>query len=486
VAHADPAQADLAAQLLDYAPSPSGNGPEEQVMRTGTPLLVDRVSGELFASAAQNAEHLTLLRAIGIISAIFVPLRAGGEVHGAMALATTAVSNRRFDRDDLALADHLGRRAAVAIQNARLYRNAHAAEARYRGLFEGTKDGIIVFAADGTCLDVNAAMAEMVGYARDELVGHPAMLIASGGPWSGEAGERLRQGGQWRGEFELRSKHGSLVPVESWITTARLPSGPAFVGVLRDTSERKHLEAMHEEFVAAVAHDLKNPLTTVRGQSQLLRRRLDRGEPIDRLRLKTALEGIDSAGTRMTRQLDELTDVMRLRAGQEIDLEHMPTDLVALARRSIEDHDRATERHSIRLETEEDALVGAWDGPRLERVLGNLLGNAIKYSPAGGEITVRIARDGGGAADQAVLSVADRGVGIPAADLDLIFERFQRARNVGRFAGSGIGLAGAKRIVERHGGTIDVSSVEGQGSTFTVRLPLAVESVPEMARSPSG
>jgi signal transduction histidine kinase len=229
---------------------------------------------------------------------------------------------------------------------------------------------------------------------------------------------------------------------------------------------------MHEEFISAVAHDLKNPLTTVRGQSQLLRRRLGRGDTPDVSRLEAGLEGIDNAATRMSRQIDELTDVMRLRAGQEIELQREPADLVALVRQTIESHNPSTERHTIRLESSVDDLVGVWDGPRLERVLDNLLGNAIKYSPRGGEIVVRIGREGSGTTEQAVLSVEDSGVGIPASDLPLIFERFRRGANVVSFAGSGIGLAGARRIVALHGGTITAESVEGQGSTFTVRLPL--------------
>ena len=96
----------------------------------------------------------------------------------------------------------------------------------------------------------------------------------------------------------------------------------------------------------------------------------------------------------MSRQIDELTDVMRLRAGQEIELHREPMDLVALVRQTIEAHDPSTERHTIRLESSVDELVGVWDGPRLERVLDNLLGNAIKYSPNGGEIIVRVGRRG--------------------------------------------------------------------------------------------
>ncbi len=475
VAHADPHQAALATTLLRYSPSLHSDGPQEQVIRTGSSLWLETVTGELIESAAQSAEHLEVLRSIDVCSAIVAPLSAGGAVHGALTLFTTAISHRRFDADDRALAEQLARRSAVAIQNARLYRNAQAAEARYRGLFEGTKDGIIVFDPNGTCVDVNPAMLTMVGYDRPELVGRAATLVACGGPWAGEEGERLRRDGQWRGDFELRRKNGALVPVESSITSVQLPTGSVYVGVLRDVSERRRFEQLQEEFLSALAHDLMNPLTTVRGQTQILRRRIGRGEPLDEGRLSAGLESIDIASTRMTRLLDELADVMRLRSGHEIDLHRESTDLVALTRRTATEQDRITERHTIHLESAVDELTGFWDGPRLERVLGNLLGNAIKYSPDGGEITVRIECEGNDDAGVAVLSVEDRGVGIPAGDLSHIFEPFRRAGNVESFAGSGIGLAGAKRIVELHGGTIAVKSSEGQGSTFTVRLPIAAD-----------
>ncbi|MDF3018461.1 MAG: multi-sensor signal transduction histidine kinase [Thermomicrobiales bacterium] len=442
VAHADPQQAPLAAALQRYSPSLSSDGPEAQVIRTGSSFFLETATDELIESAAESAEHLEVLRSIGIVSAIVAPLSAGGAVHGALTLYTTTISHRWFDEDDLALAEQLARRSAVAIQNARLYRDVQAAEARYRGLFEGTNDGIIVFDPDGTCVDVNPAMMAMVGYDRTELVGRAATLVACGGPWAGEEGERLRRDGEWRGEFELLRKNGSPMPVESSITSVRLPTGSVYVGVLRDVSERRRFEQLQEEFLSA-------------------------------LRLNTALESIDVASARMTRLLDELADVMRLRSGQEIELHRESTDLVALARRAAAEQDRITEQHAIHLESAVDELIGFWDGPRLERVLGNLLGNAIKYSPDGGEITVRIARDEGDDAGVAVLSVEDRGVGIPAADQSHIFEPFRRAGNVESIAGSGIGLAGAKRIVELHDGTITVRSSEGEGSTFAVRLPIA-------------
>src|SRR5262249_40316336 len=120
-----------------------------------------------------------------------------------------------------------------------------------------------------------------------------------------------------------------------------------------------------------------------------------------------------------------------------------------------------------------DALIGDWDPVRLERVIANLLDNAIKYSPNGGTIVVTIRRDESAGRPGATLAVADQGIGIPAEDVPHVFERFHRGQNVvGRFAGTGFGLAIARQIVEQHGGSITVASVEGAGTTFSIWLPL--------------
>jgi len=130
-----------------------------------------------------------------------------------------------------------------------------------------------------------------------------------------------------------------------------------------------------------------------------------------------------------------------------------------------------SERYRFVCETSVPSLTGVWDPWRLERVIDNLLSNAMKFTPSGGDVILRISRDG----DWAVLAVEDTGVGIPAADLPHLFERYWRGSNVtGRIAGSGLGLSGARGIIEQHGGTISVASAEGQGSTFTLRLPLEV------------
>jgi signal transduction histidine kinase len=162
--------------------------------------------------------------------------------------------------------------------------------------------------------------------------------------------------------------------------------------------------------------------------------------------------------------------------GQALPLEREPTDLVALAREVAARCQQATEEHSLEVQAAVAELVGHWDRDRLERVLENLLSNAIKYSPDGGEVTISVAEDVQDHESWAVLVVRDHGVGIPAVDLPRLFERFQRGRNVvGQIAGTGIGLAAARQVVEQHQGRIAVESQEGLGTTVTVRLPLGPE-----------
>lgn len=234
-----------------------------------------------------------------------------------------------------------------------------------------------------------------------------------------------------------------------------------------------------EDFLAVTAHDLKNPLGVIKGIGQLLRRQLDRPTGLAPERLRAGLDTIESAVNQLVSQVDELLDVARLQMGQPLDLQRTSVDLVALVRQVVAGYQGGTERHDVRVETAEERLVGEWDARRLARVIGNLLGNAVKYSPEGGAIAVEILREAGTDGDQAILRLRDQGIGIPAADLPRLFQRFRRAQNViGRIPGAGIGLAASRQLVEQHDGTVEVESTEGVGSTFTVRLPLRVQDPP--------
>jgi signal transduction histidine kinase len=237
-------------------------------------------------------------------------------------------------------------------------------------------------------------------------------------------------------------------------------------------SEAEAAVKARDEFVAVVVHDLRHPLAAVKWHVQVLRRRARRAEPVTGDDLSTFLTTIELGVNTLSAQIDELHDAMRLQAGRPLELQTRSTDLVGLVQAVMRQHEGVSERYCLRCETSVPSLLGVWDPGRLERVIDNLLSNAIKFTPAGGDVTLRINRDGA----WAVLAVDDPGVGIPAADLPHVFERYWRGSNVtGRIAGSGLGLSGARGIIEQHGGTISVASAEGRGSTFTLRLPLPAE-----------
>jgi signal transduction histidine kinase len=250
------------------------------------------------------------------------------------------------------------------------------------------------------------------------------------------------------------------------------------VAALLERERRARSEAdaalqVRDEFLASASHDLRGPLTAIHGYAALARRRLEAGGGE---RAEAALTSIQASVKRLTGALDELLDLAQLQAGQRLALRRAPTDLVALVRRVAADHEVATEQSSIQVQSDVPDLIGGWDAARVERALGNLVGNALKYSPPGGEVRVVISRREDARGAWAVVRVQDRGIGIPAADLPRIFERFHRATNVsGRVPGTGLGLPGAREIVEQHGGDISAESQEGHGSTFTMWLPLDAE-----------
>ena len=354
VVQADPAKADVAARIaaarVDTTRSPSKN-----VLATGEPLLLPEVPDPT-STPGITAEEIENYRAVQPRSLMVVPLAAQGAPFGLISFIT-AESSRRFDEDDLVLAREITRRAAVAIEHARLYKQ----------LQESVR-------------------------ARDE-------------------------------------------------------------------------------FLSAAAHELKTPLTSIKGYAQTLERRTRELEEPVRARF-ASLSRIDAATTRMARTIDELLDLARLRLGQRIDLDRNVVDLVAIARDTVAEHDAMASGHRITLVARTSSLVSGWDGRRLEHVISNLISNAVKFSPSGGDVTVTIDR----LEDDAVIAVRDQGVGIFPEDRATIFERFRRGTNVKGIPGTGIGLTLVKEIVEAHGGRIFVESVPGKGSTFTVRLPLSAES----------
>jgi signal transduction histidine kinase/GAF domain-containing protein len=242
--------------------------------------------------------------------------------------------------------------------------------------------------------------------------------------------------------------------------------------VHQDVTALKEAERLKDEFIGLAAHELRTPVAILKGFAQTLIKQTARGKGPTLVDWQIeALQGIDQATIRLVELTEDLLDVTRLQAGRLV-LQLEPTNLIPLVQRLVRRVQMTTERHQISIDTILPYLVASVDSRRIEQVLNNILGNAIKYCPAGGSIEVHILQDE--QAQMALLSVKDHGIGIPLHQQARIFDRFTRAENAQAYGigGTGLGLYLCRELVERHGGHIWFESREGAGSTFFVALPL--------------
>jgi PAS domain S-box-containing protein len=382
-----------------------------------------------------------------------------GEVLGGLFFghATPGVFGERDERAVVGIAAQ----AAIAMDNAHLLGAAQAAEARFRTLFQSVPDAILVADAAGRYLDANPAAIALLGRTHEELLALSVPdIVAADRTWTEGQFGRFVQEGTWRSELELRRGDGTLVPVEAQASAVALPDGTIFLSVLRDISERRLLDQQRQDFIAMVAHDLKNPLTTMKGYAQLLQRRAVYSE--------RNVATIVSQANRLERLIDDLRDVARIDAGR-LALDRAPVDLAALVRTSVEEARALSEAHTIHLEMPDEPIIGVWDAGRLAQVVENLLSNAVKYSPDGGTIFVRV----DATEDEARLAVIDEGIGVPPEALTRVFERFYRSDSgvAANRKGLGLGLYISRTLVEAHGGTITVEPLSPAGSAFRMALP---------------
>jgi len=229
-----------------------------------------------------------------------------------------------------------------------------------------------------------------------------------------------------------------------------------------------------DEFFATAAHELRNATTSVHGYVSMLTERTTSGLRSRLTKWQTeALEALVQAADHLIEFADDFMDVARLQTGQ-LELRCLEADLVALTQRVALVHQAATDRHSIDFTSTADSIMAPIDVRRIEQVLTNLIGNAVKYSPDGGKIGVVVHKSR--ACDSAMVTVHDHGIGIPPDENDQIFRRFGRAENARRLGidGTGLGLYLSREIVERHGGSLSFSSstaTDGHTTTFYLSLP---------------
>lgn len=275
-------------------------------------------------------------------------------------------------------------------------------------------------------------------------------------------------------EDELRTRIANLIATKRAreLLQRELASQSEDIAALADmltlrTRALEHAVQARDQFLSVASHELKTPLTALLGNAQLLYRRIMRSNTLAERDLRALLVVIEQA-ERLSKMVNTLLDITRLQIGA-FGIEQAPLDLGALLQRLINDLSLGLNQHILNYNFPAAPLMVMGDALQLEQVFHNLLNNAIKYSPYGGQIMVAVEPQ----QDQVCVMVCDEGIGIPADALPRLFERFYRAPNVSsqHISGMGIGLFIVKEIVELHGGTVQVESKEGQGSTFRVCLP---------------
>ncbi|HEU4623506.1 MAG TPA: response regulator [Steroidobacteraceae bacterium] len=365
-------------------------------------------------------------------------------------------------------------------------------EARWRSFVDSNIIGVIIL-KNGRFLEVNDTFLRMTGYAREELVGSTLTWRSLTAPESLERSEAAAAELRMRGtcapfEKEYLRKDGSRV----WgMTTATLihDAEDQWMAFVLDISDRKHAALEREaafarehaartqaeeatrlkdEFLANLSHELRTPMNAIIGWSHLLR-----SGRLEESQRQRALESIDRGARSQAKLIEDLLDVSRIVSGK-LSLNMQPVDLASVIDAALEIQRPAAQAKGLKLERgaapAEFTVMG--DASRLQQVFLNILANAVKFTPAGGQVHVELTAKGG----ETEVAISDTGEGISAEFLPYVFDRFRQADGTSTrtHMGLGLGLAIVRHVVELHGGTVRVASPGiGKGATFTVTLPAA-------------
>jgi PAS domain S-box-containing protein len=466
----------------------------QRVAETGDPTLIaSAIHSEPFK--AQDS-----IRLLGLRSVLCVPLSVQEQVIG-VAYLDSRVQEGVFGNKELALAIAFANQAAIAIQNARLYRDLELysqsleeavaertgelrqALARLAAILDHSSDVILLLQANGMIQQANPAFEAVFGVRFDDVVGHPlTVLIEPDGVESllDTLETVVERNEPQRIEVVARRRDGEPFDVDMALSPIA-QSDQRITGIVcsaRDITERKQLERqlrqtlahemqvseMKSRFISMASHDLRNPLAVIRLTSQTLARF---GDQLSQEQHQESFARIRSNVTVMGDLLDGVLTIARGEAGR-LELKPEAFDLVAFCETLVEEARLVVGEEQEIIFSHAQACREVMMDPKMVRhIVNNLISNAVKYSPEGGPIVIDLTCNG----RQAVLRVQDRGIGIPEADQQRLFDLFYRAGNVGNIGGTGLGLAIIKQAVDLHGGMVEFESAEGVGTTFTVTLP---------------
>jgi len=396
-----------------------------------------------------------LVARMGIRSLALVPLLSRGRFLGLLALCWT--ERHPLDREQEALLGLAGNQIAGAVEAALRLEEAERAAGEAQAVFYAIADGVLLTDPFGRVTAMNRALEALTGWTEAEATGRPYAEVL---PLATE---------QVDGPVDLVSRYGRKVPVA-------VSSAPIFdargrvvggVDVIRDVSKEREIDEVKSALISTVSHELRTPLTLIHGFAELL---VLRDLPAERQR-SSAVEILD-ASRRLARLIDDLLSVSRMESGRLV-LDPRPLDLAVVVERILSPFRAMAAKHTLRTKLPTSLPVVWGDPDKVEQILTNLVGNAIKYSPGGGEVLVTVDADG----DAVQVSVRDQGIGMSPRDMGQLFEKFYRVdrEEVRRAGGTGLGLYITKRLVEMHGGRLWAESWPGVGSVFRFTLPTSDE-----------
>ncbi|HZS00670.1 MAG TPA: PAS domain S-box protein [Chloroflexota bacterium] len=432
--------------------------------RKGLVLFVAQADQRAFVSYLQSAR-----RGAGVVE---WTMRLRPRRQGARRVSVRVARGR--ERDGLPVLYWLLRdvteREQLADEQVRLRQQAQAGEAKLRAVLESIPDSIVLSGGDGRIVLVNRGAENLFGYTRDEMIGQPVEMLLPARYRAAhrqhraeyQAAPRLRQMGNGF-EIYCRRKDGSEFPGEVGLSPV-VPSSELLVASChRDISERKRVEAFLSAVISAVSHDLRTPLASIKTATTTL---LDETVPWQHAERRELLQTIDEAADRLTHHVSQLLSLSRLESHQ-LHLRREWHDLGEIVGGVARRLDPTAAR--VRLQVAEDLPLVYVDYFAVEQIVGNLLENALKYSPVTAPVAVSLRQQ----ENALVVEVADRGPGIPRGETELIFEKFYRGESADAdLPGTGLGLAIARGFARALGGEIAYAPRPGGGSLFALTLPI--------------
>jgi signal transduction histidine kinase len=401
----------------------------------------------------------------------------------AQALASTVVIQqlqiRERDRDRLSVQAALASQAHAAVVS------AEAGFGALQGVLRALPDAVFTLDASGTIVEANSSAARLLGHSVLNVVGeswHTFVWALSAVPSTGESHPTVLPQG-WpsdgpetvTGELIIQLAYDTD-PVHCMITAAKVYQHEAVTGglvVCRDITMLRDRERQKDEFVSMATHELKTPISTLRGYAQIAEAGANR---MDASAVSANAEKIIRQADRLSRLVTDLLDVSRMQTGR-MDLRISEVNIATVVRDAVDQQRAIHPDRCFEVVADAGAGVILADGQRIEQVLANLLDNAVKYSPDGGPVVVTLEWS----TSDISISVTDHGVGIPTEEQGQLFQRFYRGRSRAlKFPGLGVGLFISNTIVREHGGQMWVRSDESSGCTFGVILPTS----PAMDREP--